>query len=361
MGIENVIFLGAGASASEGAPVQGAILKEYFISYQKKEGSRAYHEMDRDLATFFEAFFGIDVDHGDLGKVSFPTFEEVLGILELSLARNESFREYSLSSINPLIQKIRDHLILLIALILAEKLGDGPSHHHRRLVNKLQKDQALQSTAFVCVNYDILIDNAISECRAAYGLDLDYGVDFANTEQGQVWEPPRRDRAVNLFKLHGSLNWLYCPTCVSLTLTPEEKGVIKLKWEINDCICPKCKTLSTPIVIPPTFFKVMGNFYLQEIWRKTEHALMLARRIFFCGYSFPDADIHIKYLLKRVELNRKETPEIFVINNHSQKDQAEKAAERDRYERFFRDRNKVHYTDKSFEEFAESGFSLFLK
>jgi hypothetical protein len=355
--IENVIVLGAGASAPEGAPLQGALFKEYFSSYQKKDFS-VYHEMDRDLATFFLQFFGIDVDNDDLEGISFPTFEEVLGILELALNRNESFRDYGISSLNPTIQKVREHLILLIALILDEKLKTR-GIFHRELIETLVHEGSLQASSFISLNYDILIDNAIIESRERNDLDLDYGVEFTNFDREHNWPRPRPGKSILLHKLHGSLNWLYCPTCISLTLTPHEKGIIQLKWRPNECVCPKCRTLSTPIVIPPTFFKVMGNFYLQEIWRQTEQSLMQAKRIVFCGYSFPDADIHVKYLLKRVEVNRGSMPDIFVVNNHAGKSLEQKKTEKDRYTRFFSDQRKVRYTDCSFEGFCKKAFGCF--
>ena len=31
---------------------------------------------------------------------------------------------------------------------------------------------------------------------------------------------------MQLFKPHGSLNWLFCPTCNELEITPKEKGVV---------------------------------------------------------------------------------------------------------------------------------------
>jgi NAD-dependent SIR2 family protein deacetylase len=209
------------------------------------------------------------------------------------------------------------------------------------------------------LNYDILIDNAITKSRQTRDVDLEYGVEFTNFSRERNWQAPRSERAISLLKLHGSLNWLYCPTCISLTLTPEEKGIIQLKWQPQDCVCPDCNTLTTPIVIPPTFFKVMDNFYLQKIWREAEKSFTQAKRLVFCGYSFPDADIHIKYLLKRVEVNRNTTPEIYIVNNHPKKSKHQKNEEEVRYKRFFRDQSKVHYTKKSFQNFCKSAFDCF--
>jgi len=350
MKIEDIIFLGAGASASEGAPLQGDLFREYFSSYQIERDYRISNEMDQRLVEFFETFFGIDIKSGNLDNVSFPTFEEILGMLELALNREESFKGYSLTPDKPQIQRIREDLIFLIAIILDKKLR-GEAKHHKKLINRLNREQKLSRTGFVSLNYDILIDNALVDLYPKY--DMDYGIEFTNFEKQSDWERPKTQRAVCLYKLHGSLNWLYCPTCISLTLTPREKRVATLVFKPQNCDI--CSSEMAPIIIPPTFFKVMSNFYLQEIWRKTENALKQAKRIFFCGYSFPDADIHIKYLLKRVEINRGSTPEIFIINNHEEKSDFQKESEELRYKRFFKDNEKVHYTSQSFENFCERG------
>jgi hypothetical protein len=71
--------------------------------------------------------------------------------------------------------------------------------------------------------------------------------------------------------------------------------------------------------------------------------------IVFCGYSFPDADIHIKYLLKRAQTNRNLPLRITVINDHPGKKASEKQQEQDRYKRFLG--NTIRYTANSFEDF----------
>jgi hypothetical protein len=349
MKIEDIVFLGAGASASEGAPLQGDLFREYFSS-QAEVDYRIDNKMDSRLVAFFKILFGIDIKHSNLNRVSFPTFEEILGMLELALNREESFKHYSLRPDNPQIQRIREDFIFLIAIILDKKLR-GEVKYHSKLVNRLESEQKLSKTEFVSLNYDILIDNVLVDIHPDY--DLDYGVKFTNFAKEGDWHMPRSEKAICLYKLHGSLNWLYCPTCLSLTLTPKEKKVATLVFGPQNC--DVCDGEMIPIIIPPTFYKVMSNFYLQEIWHQTENALKQAKRIFFCGYSFPDTDIHIKYLLKRVEINRGFTPEIFIINNHEGKSDYQRESEELRYKRFFKDSQKVHYTDQSFENFCEQG------
>ena len=316
---KTVVFLGAGASRADGAPLQGELFRDYFRHYNDQRRASIDHNWDRELATLFDVFFGINVDTPDSVNHAFPTFEEVLGVIELANSQGETFRDWGTSQATnaqqkPRLQHIHDVMILLIAEILDHKLR-GNATHHPRLVRSLQDAGQLRNTSFISLNYDILIDNAL---LGAHGLDLDYTVEFVNTGHG--WRKPRTAQSVKLFKLHGSLNWLYCPTCRAMRITPQEKGVCRLKWRPDDCVCSKCQTLAVPIIIPPTYFKALSNLYLRQIWHAAEQALLGCRRIVFCGYSFPDADVHVRYLLKRVEVNGARTPDVFVVNEHADKD-----------------------------------------
>lgn len=348
--VQTVIFLGAGASASEGAPIQSTIFREYFTRYRDKSIYAASHEWDRELATFFHQFFGIDIDHDVLHGVIFPTFEEILGVLEIAESQEESFRDWPGAHIikegTSRIRHIHDLLVFLIGETLHETLR-MPKDIHRMLIREIDRLGDLEDTAFVSFNYDILIDNAMLE-HLGDG-NTDYGTDFVNQNR------PRLDphsKAVPLFKLHGSLNWLSCPTCRNLHITPHEKGVMRIKWEPEQTVCEQCGTPRSPIVIPPTFFKVMANLALRQIWNVAEQACMTAKRLVFCGYSFPDADVHVRYLLKRSELNGQRTPEVFIVNHHDGKSAETSESEANRYARFFVNKANIHYTDISFEEFA---------
>lgn len=343
MDTENVIFLGAGASAPEGAPLQADLFREYF-KYQRKHPVESRREMDGRLAEFFLTFFGIDVLAEDLDTVYFPTFEEALGMIDLSIARLESFKNYGSDPVNNIIQ-INIDLVFLIAVVLDHKLG-GECRHHGRLVTNLREQGLLGKTCFVSFNYDILIDNALMRLFPDFGID--YGVRFANAA-----EFPDFDRFVPLYKIHGSLNWLYCPTCIALSLTPGTGKAAKLVFVPETCAT--CGTVVFPMIIPPSYLKEMSDYHVHTIWRRMEESLMHAKRFYFCGYSFPDADIHIKYLLKRVEVNGSETPEIVVINHYEGKPRDQRDAELARYRRFFRDTGGLDFREQTFEEFCAEG------
>ena len=347
--VDTAIFLGAGASKAEGAPLQGQLFLEYFSSPSFRTSRR---KMDRELTAFFSQMFGINVKRRDLSSVPFPTFEEVLGLTDLAIIRKEAFRHFDVESRDHNSGRLRfiaQYLVFLVADVLRAKLA-GQARLHRELVTALREENQLNRTVFVSTNYDILIDNALTETRR-HGIYLDYGVEFRNFEWRNDWERPVRGSSVSLFKPHGSLNWLFCPTCDELQITPKEKiDISQLISESANARCPECRTIYSPLIMPPTFYKDLNNVFLSEIWNRTDVALRKVKHIIFCGYSFPDADIHIKYLLKRAQTNRTVPVCFTVINNHPGKKPDDAQQEQSRYTRFLG--KNVNYTSKSFEEFA---------
>jgi len=321
--------------------------------------------MHQELSEFFKTMFHIDVSASNLDSENFPTFEEALGLLDLAELRRESFREYELEDFGTRgnrLRKVRKYLVFAMAKVISETLQTG-NQLHTKLIQRLDRKQLLTDTVFLSTNYDILIDNAIASLsRFQPGENLDYGVEFTNFHR-IGWSPPG-PQAVQLYKVHGSLNWLYCANDNSLTLTPYEKGVIDLitDAELNNdrAVCLDCHSIMSPIIVPPSFYKDMSRVFLSNVWNKAEHALRQVDRIIFCGYSFPDADMHIKYLLKRVQANRPDPKALnfTVVNYHSGKAAREVYEEEMRYGRFLGSK-VVDYTRLSFEEFAKAPESLY--
>ncbi len=344
------IFLGAGASASCGAPTQNSLFKEYFLTHRARNYSDE-HELERELAMFFSVMFGIDVYSGDLSQTIFPTFEEALGILDLAILKNETLNGFESGSNNKLLA-CREYLVQLMASILYDKLSNT-NNNHKQLIDKLRNSNIFYDTTFISTNYDLLIDNAISDAISNLtDYSLDYGFSFANIDIKKT-----STNQIPLYKLHGSLNWLHCPTCNSMTSTGNEKGVIRLVRPIelgnqDKALCKRCNSLMRAVIIPPTYYKQFSNHFINSVWYNTEKLLQEVEKIIFCGYSFPDADMHIKYLLKRIETNTQKSLDIIVYNNHSCKTEDERDNEEIRYNRFFK--KTINYTKKSFEQFIEN-------
>jgi NAD-dependent SIR2 family protein deacetylase len=343
------IFLGAGASAAEGAPLQRDLFRKYFELIQTRFPKPAY---EKDLKLLFRELFDIDVKERNLKSITFPTFEEVLGIVDLADIKKESFRHFpnlTLTADGSRIRALRFYLLLLLADIIHNSLK-RKAVLHRALVNNLSEMRKIGNVTFLTTNYDILCDNALLDLWP--GKLVEYGVDFVNYRDETFQRPD--ETAIPLFKLHGSLNWMHCPTCNNLRLTRKRKATYDLISNPQHAICPICDTTYSPVIVPPTFYKDLSKVFLSDVWYRAEIALLEVNHIIFCGYSFPDADIHIKYLLKRVQKNRHPNlPLKFtIINNHDRKEPAEKIEEKNRFKRFLGDR--INYTDLTFREFAHN-------
>ena len=371
--MKTTIFLGAGASAAEGAPIQSELFKKYFSS----ESIAKLPLIQKVLSQFFERIFQIDITKS-LKTVAFPTFEEALGVLDLSENRRESLKGFDLAaeliaetaalnqSYSNQVNLTRYYLTLAMAKTIDDglkkksklrKQGQPVPQYHLQLVDNLRKENLLRQTVFISTNYDLCIDEALRN-------ELDYGVEFAGSNK---FGGTGRGNRVSLFKIHGSLNWLYCPVCNNLN-GYEVKAVLSLLYPerpINNCAF--CRTIMSPVIVPPTFYKDMSRVFLSSIWNKTENTLREVDHIIFCGYSLPDADMHIKYLLKRMQTNRQpdqKTGQIqkvrfTVVSNHPDKTKAAAGAERKRYQRYFGKEN-INYTDMSFEEFAQKPKQLYI-
>ncbi|MBO3445862.1 SIR2 family protein [Clostridium sp. CCUG 7971] len=342
------IFLGAGASAAENLPIQNELFSEYFKKLKQDDFKS---DMNMELYKFFKQMFNIDIIKDDMEKAEFPTFEEVLGLLDLAEQRRECFRNFGLENLSKRsdsIRFLRQYIILLMAKAIHK--SERSNNYHKLLAKNLLKENLLTDTTFISANYDIHIDNALASLyKKENPIMLDYGVRFTNFNIENKWVPPK-DPLVKLYKIHGSLNWLYCPVCSSLTLTPYDEGIMKLLSEIEEVKCLECRSLTVPIIVPPTYFKNMDNVFLSTIWNKVESSLRESDLVVFCGYSFPDADIHIKYMLKRIQTNRNTQLKFIVFNYHKGKKDESMKREEDRYKRFLG--KDVIFTKNSFEDFS---------
>lgn len=355
----NVIFLGAGAAKAEGAPLQSELFSEFFKGMKHRPIA---HKYDRDLATWFELIFGLDVDHSPIDRLRFPTFEEVLGLIDLAEQRREGIKDFPLDNAAEdagRLRGIRNDLILAMAETIGDKLKMR-GQFHRQLFDNIHARGALNDTVFLTTNYDILADNAGLDAVAPHGYQntafpIDYGFP-CRVEDGSPLTPA--PNAVRLLKIHGSLNWLFCPVCAEVVVTIEEKGALRLVHDPGNATCRFCETLMVPIIVPPTFYKDLSRFALASTWARAERALRQARRVVFCGYSFPDADLHVKYLLKRAETNRNGPPlTVRVVNEHPNKSPQQRSDEQDRYSRFFKPR-AFEWSDLTFEGFCQDPFKV---
>jgi len=104
---------------------------------------------------------------------------------------------------------------------------------------------------------------------------------------------------------------------------PKTKG--KPAILVLDAIChisDKPNPQLVPAIIPPTYSKLKGYAWLQNIWKTAFQAIQTAETLIFIGYSFPESDGFMKALFQGsfAHHKEKEKPCIYVFDPKAGKD-----------------------------------------
>jgi hypothetical protein len=305
---QKALFIyGAGASKADHAPLQNELFSEIF---DLLEGVNSYSDIDlnpdfiKEMKNFLYKLYPIN--RNIVKNVDYPTFEEVMGLIYFAIIRDESFKGISYYNLSSYLEKFT----ALIAYILYEKLKIIPNINRRFLdclfttfqkkyINDAERSDSakifIKKFSFLNINYDILLDNAVFDLRNNHGIEYDY-----------CFEIKKKFDKLKLFKPHGSLNWLLCKACGKIQTDEYNKISISyyesiLKKLTNRKKC-ECGTEYSPLIIPPSFFKELNNTVIRNILINLENHLRKVENLVFIGYSFPEADLHLKYIFKRAQL-----------------------------------------------------------
>ena len=368
-----IIVLGAGASKSDGAPMQDELVRVFYENINQG----GIHDGFRDLLLeYFKKFW--DIDRSNYTTRVLPSFEECIGILDLAYLRKDVIKNAQSSLIfdhhdvfdENLIDEIRVALKFLISYSITKRLYPFqamPPNNHSTLIGNILKlqDEEIRKIVFISLNYDLLIDDALrGHFFRKFYVDFDYMWDI-NKGDWDTYTNINQKTEIPLFKLHGSLNWLYCPVCHSKYLTLNSSAYfIYMTPQDTQFQCRDCGNRLEPIIIPPTFYKDLSQDLLQKMYIELDTILRRTKNIFFCGYSFPDADLHVKYLFKRAEMyhnrensNDKLNIQIFNQAPNDHKPEILSRQEKERYCRFFTHSN-VSYRPQGFEYFCQNFLDL---
>jgi NAD-dependent SIR2 family protein deacetylase len=172
-----------------------------------------------------------------------------------------------------------------------------------------------------------------------YDVMLDYAMEFNLIKPNYCLPIPPSSGGFKLLKLHGSLNWAKCKSCEHLQIVPASpipaghipSPLLKNGDQINfkmvthvlkNTECEECHEKDTlePIIIPPTWSKVIENSPLIKVWETAVEEIKNAFQLIVIGYSMPPTDTFFQYLLTLGLFSNAKLHRVVVVNKDNSED-----------------------------------------
>jgi len=320
---KTVYFLSAGATkaAAPEAPTNKDLVKNALMDFVKSVDAQALLD------------FIVDLFHRTNPVID----NQIWNLLDYIIQQGKSpCSKYNLEQIIAL----RKRLLHLIIREFQKSLEVAEMRIHDMFVEKIKDSE----TSIISTNYDILIDSALSKATG-----LNYGTkarswitgeydDNGGFQRPAIYQPgfSLNKGRIALFKIHGSLNWLYCSKCDEVDITID-KGAVRTVTGDYYCFNKHCTNKYESLLITPTMFKNYENRLIRETWEYAEKALIDAERLVFVGYALKDEDYQIRCLLMKALLNKTHGYiEVIVI---------ERKPENKKDEQFLKENIKKKYED----------------
>lgn len=307
-------IFGAGATKACGGPLTNEILPRAFALQEFINREDFLNKLEE----FLRENFHLPESWSARTRESYPPLPLLIGLIDIAISRRHNLG-YKWDADK--LREVRQALDYAIFAVVEHELSSlkRSNNHYYQLIDHLITSTQKPPT-IVSLNYDIIADNtlmALSDQHGSMGFP-DYGCDIAT----EIYQ--KQNKFGKLYKLHGSLNWLYCPACQRLDLGTTESGrqTIKMlnvlyieeetkyqqspgdgdlyrRYTCHGSPCRDCGTFVTPVMISPTHLKDYRNPHINRVWYLAEMALRKTSRVIIAGYSMPWDDVDVIYLFKR--------------------------------------------------------------
>jgi len=204
---------------------------------------------------------------------------------------------------------LKNDLMSLVIREFNRSLGDGEFSVAKDFIEKVESHKP----TIISTNYDLTIDDALQHLRIKhnFGVKIRKTVSRADDSGGEGLKRPVRawlgayvnSGEISLLKIHGSLNWIYCPKCDEVDLTIREKGAMRTLQGFY-CMNDHCTCKYESLLITPTMYKDYENRIIKETWACAENKLIEADELVFIGYALWEEDYQIRCLLMKAMLTK---------------------------------------------------------
>jgi len=304
---DNVIILGAGASADAQIPLMSNFIETMWeMSVRGKIRSEKLTPEDRTLIS--EAMVIKDRLDNYHGRANFNdrNVEDVLSILSFdAMAGGRTHRK----RLSTFVKAISRTIELTSAVRHNGRAEHQPGYPapYMDLWRLLIQDRLQKTGSFppiVTFNYDLVLERSLyNYCTTVShdslpfrGLSIAYYYDklprvdlskvpIRTDQSGRsnhhgTWLAPAKEEdtvSIEILKLHGSINFP--------RIKPTQQNLPVL-------------AVDDPLVMPPVFSKMEYGIGLRDAWKRALLRLRQAKNIIIVGYSLPTTDIYMQYFLK---------------------------------------------------------------
>ncbi|MGA3287382.1 MAG: hypothetical protein ABSD46_08145 [Bacteroidota bacterium] len=314
-----------------------------------------------DISVFIDEIYG---------KNSNVPLEDIYTAMDRSIMLRQYIKQYSPENVLELRSTLNDLITKLVdeapgdkqyILQFARKVCEFRWSQYKKLreaesTNSNYEDDRI---SILSLNWDVMLDHAFGDDmdRNSNYIDVRKGFskkermmfmdfcmfDFNISEDQNTIASLRLKPAgfVNLkyLKLHGAMNWFYCPNCSGIYVNMEGYSY-KYLSERKDCrVCnknfPNSQYKLIRFFVTLTFLKDFNNAHFKSIWWNAGYELAEATKVIFIGYSLPLADYEFKYLLA------KNLPKDVIIQVVLSREASDFQQSRKNYSDYFGDRIKA--------------------
>lgn len=305
----NVFILGAGASVLAGAP----LMNSFIHTAQRIQRSnnpplypkeQAYFDLVFKARTLLQQVYSkSELDINNI-ETLFGTFEMAALVGKLGTLSDEEITQLP-TAMNYLIAKTIETRLQFPA----DANHTHPPKPYGTFVDSIVRaldKQEKGSVSLITFNYDLGLDLSLHYNSIPY----EYRTGLATGVNPGAKANPG---AIDLLKLHGSLNWGRCSKCkrtvtwqlkdffATRQWSPVPIRVAYRKLEVANYLvqqtCLVCGTSldEQPVIVPPTWNKGKFHTPLSSVWRAAAQHLSEAENVFVIGYSLPATDEFFRY------------------------------------------------------------------
>lgn len=316
--MSKVYVLGAGAAAAykgsfigETSPVANNFFQKAMQVIDIHQIRNRRFSDDRltydHIFSFIEQFWGVPREKVANSNLD---MEEVLTLLSIELEEDLPGRER--------LKLAYEEYLLLMALTFDKILFGEVCPHHRRIAQSLKPGDTV-----ISFNYELLMDYALGNLtqddQAKWQINDGYGVPCSKLTKAKGYAPNPVSN-VKLLKLHGSLNWLFCPLCGQLYSYEhlDQRGnsiIINGMANMVECTSEKCCQRLSRVIIPPTLLKNYQIIpFIPKLWQQARECLQRAKEVVVIGYSFPTTDFRSNWMFRKAMVHNEGLEKLVIID-----------------------------------------------